>query len=675
MLTSSRTTSPETTDFRENTPAQWSLIEALACGWAALVLAMGMLAYMQTPGMPWQLKLSTTAFAIAVLVIANLSLARRKMDYLDWNRTGILFLCATMLATFWWAWHFDTVQHSDFGIYFRCGAAASRDTEEWISACQSAYLHKNLIYWLRSILYTAPLELVAGDKYFILKIYNAALHNATIALWFFGLRHYYGARIATIASVLFTLYPEWWFTTTLATTDNAALFFIVAFTLILPKLGCGKHQILVVVALAIILFAANLLRAVGPLLAVVLLAWVFIQQKSSGWNPYSAGSALIVLVLYALLSRMVGGLAPPSASDPLQLFKMFSTINFHSTQDFTNNYPWNEHFWFAIPEEWRARVAIDKIAVEFTEGFYRWPAYMYDKAGGLFAGSGYYGFSSFPAYGFNPDTVFTVPMSTVPFSPRVLPWLASGIFFLLIAAACTVVSQRLSGPALVSTLWLAAFAAILLGISEAQPRYSVLIAPALSLLAAIALGREDQRSVQKAAQWRIVGIGFIVLAVVFGVVVGVLHAMSSTRSNPLLFATAAQSDAAGASACGPQSAAAKIEPNYKRLHIVMPSSSDCTSIVLPLSESVTQLAFFVSGSKFPFLWEPAIESPYRYRIEIDHQVILDTSLGEKAVRWHLLDLPGESAPAARHVLLTVTRAYATAEDFIDVSLYIELKPQ
>ncbi|MEO7465169.1 MAG: hypothetical protein ABIV42_06825, partial [Nitrosospira sp.] len=586
-----------------------------------------------------------------------------------------LVLGLSTFVTFLWAWKFDSVQISDFGVYFRCGAEISQDIEKWVDDCQSNYLHKNLIYWGRSLLYTTPLASLTGADYPALKLYNATLHTVTMFVWFFGLRQYYGPRIALASTLLLLLYPEWWFTITLATTDNAALLCVVAFILLLPKLNRCARGGLIIIGLSLILFAANLLRAVGPILMLAILFWALFKQCTRR-EPYLIVHILYVLVLYAFLNWLLGRVTPSTASDPLQFLKVFSLIDFGSTQDFGSNYVWGEHFWFSIPEEWRASVAFRKIFLEVVNGFYQWPLYLYHKASMLFNGSGYYSFSSSLHTGFNPDTIFTVPLSTVPFSATVFPLLAAIVFFYLVLATWAILRVRLTGPDLVAAIWLGAFSLVILGLGETQPRYSVLVAPALSLLAAIALFRREEPTAKQHPGFSNTSTlntsrGFLLIAALFGTTVFGLYIIKSAIPNPMLRATQSSYVDHGFSECEYQSA--KLESTYKRLRIVTPKGTKCASVNLPLSKAVTAISFFVSGSNFPFLWESPIRSTFRYRVEINDRVFLNTSLDNESTRWHLLDLNHYEVNDASQVRLAIIRDDIEKDEFIDFSLYTEIK--
>jgi hypothetical protein len=312
------------------------LIESLLRGWVAFILLLSLFAYLQSPDASWLFTSATLLLAPALLGFAYHFHTQSPKNQLLWNRVGICFLGISIFITFLWAWKFDSVQISDFGVYFRCGAEISQDIEKWVDDCQSNYLHKNLIYWGRSLLYTTPLASFTGADYPALKLYNATLHTVTMFLWFFGLRQYYGPRIALASTLLLLLYPEWWFTITLATTDNAALLCVVAFILLLPKLNrCGRGG-LIILGLSLILFAANLLRAIGPILMLAILFWAIFKQSTKR-EPHLIVYVFCILVLYAFLNWLLGRATPSTASDPLQFLKVFSLIDFGSTQDFGSN--------------------------------------------------------------------------------------------------------------------------------------------------------------------------------------------------------------------------------------------------------------------------------------------------------------------------------------------------
>jgi hypothetical protein len=649
-----------------------NIVAVVLRGWVAFISALGLYAYLHNSHFAWFPKVILALVAFGLLGIAHR--LRSEENEGTWNTAGMYLWGASTLATFLWAWHFDSVQISDFGVYFRCGSEISSNIAKWVDDCQSQYLHKNLIYWTRSLLYTAPIEFLAGADYTILKLWNAGLHSATIALWYVGLRHYYGPRTATIATGFLVFYPEWWFTLTLATTDNVILLFVVAFTLLLPQLQRRPHGALIIISLSlsVILFAANMLRTIGSLLLLTAIVWS-VSQRSMRSKAYDVLWLMAVSLIYVLLSSTIEYVSPASASGHLQFLKVLSSIDFSTLQSFGSNYPWVEHFWFSVPEEWRTTIAFEKIYLEMVNGFHQWPLYLYQKASLVFDGSGYYRLSSSLYAGFNPDTVYTVPESTVPFSLTVESWLAAVGAMYLVLALATIFRTPLSAPAFIALIWTGVFALMILGLSEAQPRYTVLLAPALSLLCALAVcGPVEAKSLQPVGSWTNSPfspfLGLLFIAVLFGILLLGLNIARRIHHNPILFASKIDP---GAPHCNSQSAT--LEVNYKQLRIFMPKGTNCAAVNLPVSREVQKISFFVSGSRFPYLWEPPTPSSFQYKIKIREQSILEQSLGEKSVRWHLIELNDLVLDAITQVSFFFDRKDSDTDDSIDVSLFMEIR--
>jgi hypothetical protein len=141
-----------------------SVLELMLRGWVAFILVLDLVAYLQNIHIPLLTKLTTFILTLVMIGISYHLLAKPYKNESQWDRFGLLIIVFSTFATFLWAWKFDSVQVSDFGVYFSCGAKSSIDINKWINNCQSKYLHKNLIYWGRSLLYTAPLEYFTGMK-------------------------------------------------------------------------------------------------------------------------------------------------------------------------------------------------------------------------------------------------------------------------------------------------------------------------------------------------------------------------------------------------------------------------------------------------------------------------------------------------------------------------------
>lgn len=645
-----------------------TLLESIFRGWSAFVLVLGMLAALARNAESGPIAYIATTFAAAVLVYAR----RNQSDPLKVkdrraNMIGVAVIAFLCLLNYAWALKYDSIQPSDFGVYFRCGTEKHHSVLEWMASCQSNYLHANLIYWSRSLLYSIPFGIFAGPNYTAFKLYNASFHVATIVIWFFGLRYYFGPRVAIVATLFLALYPEWWFTTTLITSDNAAIFFIAAFFLLVPQLQKKACSALIIATLPFVMFAANQLRTVGlVLMATIILMTCFSLLEK--WNRTIAFRSVAVLGLYLILNAISGLLTPSFPAEPVQFVKYLSAIDFSTGQDFSVNYQWSEHFWLAVPPESRNIVGWSKALLEVAWGLDQFPFYLYKKAEIFFSGTGYHNFSSFQ-FGPNADTVLTVPKSTVPLMPGALAWMTAAVTFCIALSFFALIRRKLHGPALVAMLWLGVFTLMILGLGEVQSRYSVLIAPALSILSAVALfpekGEQSSGVYQLPnVQFANIAIALLVLCALFGLAVLGVKSFYPVEAMPSRHARTVSN-----SFCDSRSV--RIETSYKRVRIVMPKGVSCGAISIPLGPSQKSIAFFASGAKFPFPFEPRISSPFRYTAFMGQKALLESELKDASVKWHRLDLPGRDAK--EELVLIAQRRDIQEEDFIDFWFFDPVK--
>lgn len=636
-----------------------ALAESVFRGWSAFILVLGILASINNA----QLRFITCA-AIALAAVLVILTRRKRHDTVTAEAPKTNLLCFVLIAflsllSYFWALRFDSIQASDFGVYFRCSTEVHSSIQSRITSCQSQYLHPNLLYWSRSLLYSIPFGIFSGPNYGAFKLYNASLHVATIFLLFFGLRNYFGSRTAITATLILTFYPEWWFTTTLVTSDNAAVLVVAAFLLLLPQLERNRHFKLTVAALSCTMFVGNQLRTIGPMLAATLVFWVVLSQIS---KPSRATliKGIVVFVLYVSFNAILSRLTPFSSPDPVQFVKYLFAVDFSSPQDFSVNYRWFEHFWRAIPPLSGNNVGWSKALLEFTWGFDQLPTYLYKKAAVFFSGTGYYFFSS-TDIGPNPDTVFTVPKNTIPVISSAFPWMTAAVAFICALSLFSLFRAKLHGPALAAMLWLSSFTIMVLGLGEVQPRYSVLVAPALSILAAVALSSPGVK--QDTVGWRSadvkarnIVIAFLLATIVFGIIVLGLKAWRSVEITPSQSAKVVTN-----SLC--ESRLARVETSYKRVRIVMPKGTSCAAISVAVNPFKRSLSFFVSGTNFPFPFEPKVFSPFHYVLLSQGETLLESSLGDASVKWHQLDLSVHSA--TKEIVLTVQRQNIRSDDSID----------
>jgi hypothetical protein len=642
------------------------LLEALLRSWLLLLLGFGLAANIYSDAHLHRVPIFAIFIALSGLVIAYRYSAKPSAETeAYWYKIGIGLLLLAVIASLGWVLCFDSVQISDFGVYFRCGTMPHTSLTEWVSICQSKYMHSNLIYWNRSLLYTFIAGKFAGANYLFFKIYNVVWHAATLILWFFGIRYYYGARVAAIATALLMVYPEWWFTLTLATTDNVALFFLIAFLLLVPQLGRIGSKGWVVLGVAGAMFCANQLRTLGPLLMLALIGWGIWSACKERALPVLL-KVFFVLMVYIGIGLIVGHYSPTNITEPFIFLKSLSAVDFSSRQDFGSNYSWVEHFWFSMPKEVRGEVAAHKLLVEFVYNVSQLPVYLYHKAADLFSGVGYSYLAADPSAVFNADTFFTVPKSTVPFSFAMLQWFAAFEMVLLTLSCWFLLRNRLDSVVLTSLMWAAIFLLITLGLSEAQPRYSILIMPVLALLSALSLspgatvmvslrGNHQQSSIS-ILKSILSGFAFFILA--FLLTVFITHLLAAKLPEPLIQSKQDPEGVQLGQACN--ALPAKIEGSYNRLHIVPAVGSSCVSVSIPLPDSTSGVAFFVAGEKFPFMFESSVISPYSYQVASGQKVLLTDALGDKSVRWYHIALP-DNLRAATNSLSFVLRSHSAVK--------------
>jgi hypothetical protein len=632
-----------------------------------------MLAYLLRADMGVLIKLTTLLLPVVLIWISRLVFDKYPQPRLRSPLLVVGAIASATIVTVAWALQFDSVQISDFGVYLRCGTEVDKTIVHWVDSCQSEYLHKNLIYWSRSLLYSTPLGFIVGANYTIFKLYNALLHAGTITLWFLGLRHYYGTRIALIAALILFLYPEWWFTVTLVTGDNLAVLCIISFILVLPKLHEDANAFWIIGCLTIVLFAANLLRSIGVILVFAMVGWVCHQQCEK-WKPILIVRALGIILIYGVLNCAVGYFTKDAVVDPSSLLKALSSIDFFTKQDFGSSYLWGQHYWFSIPEEWRAEVAFEKIKLEVVYGATQWPIYLYNKAAVLFSGVGYYDLSTIQNLSFNPDTIFTVPKNTVPIIPVAPKIFSSMVYVCLTLTAWSIFVAPLQKAAHAAAFWLGSFFFFVAGLGEVQPRYSVLIAPSLSLLCAIALNNMASCSVNsdEAKSNRVAvntAMGVLIIVLLFTTLAIAVSVAKILNHNPI-FEAKKTKYVENMVNCA--DAFYKVELSYKRIRMITPAGVACASVILPLSKNAKSISFFVSESKIRYLWEPENKSNYHYQVMLDNQLtLLEADIGSQDVRWHRISLDGFLLRDSANVRLSVFRDKIDTEEAVNFDLYTE----
>ena len=553
---------------------------------------------------------------------------------------GVAVLAAAALAGFAWAIRFDSLQVSDFGVYFRCGAESRSPFAQWLAACQSHYLRANTLYWLRSLLYAAPFGYLFGGDYAALKLYNASWHAVTLGALYWGLKRAWGAMAALAGVLALVSYPEWWFTLTLATPDNAALACIVLFALALARLATSERPLAWSAVAAAALIAAQQLRTVGAVLLLALAGWtLWAMARDAARAARVLRSGLLVAGIYVAAEFILQRAAAFPGAEPVTLLRALSALQIDSAQDFTVNYAWYEHFWPAIARDWQARVAAARLWAELVTGLPAYPSYLLRKAAVFFSGAGYQVFAT-AGFDGNLDTVRNVGIGTVPSSAAQRPWLALVVAVQVCTAGWVLLTRPLDPLSAAAAFVLAAFLLVVVGLGEAQPRYSVLVAPSIAVLVASAMrpagvrlraGRGfPQRLALAAAAPAAIGLAILLALYLAGAVAS--HLLVGSLPHP--FDSAVQQNAPSSDGGGCDAQPARLERDRRRLRVSLPPGASCVRVRIEVPPDARFATFFVAQPRMPFPFEGRSVSPYRYRILDGAGAQRDAgSLGPDAVRW------------------------------------------
>lgn len=646
--------------------ASFSTPETMLCAWVVCILGLSIVSAVESA---WKYSVAPIAvlFIVAALSIhMQLRQSLPNSNWRDWRKASGLFIVTVVVAKLLWILFFDSAQISDFGVYFRCGISQAKSLQLAVNECQSSVLELNSTYWVRSFFYSFPIGVMFNENYTGFKLSNALLHIITINIWYFGVQRSYGPRVALVSSALFVLYPEYWFTVTLVSTDNAALLFVVLFILTLPRIGqSGKISVATAIALGMVIFFAQQLRSLGLILLISTLAWFLLNQSKS--KKLILINCSIVFASYNIFQNTFSAFFSAGLPDLFSPLKILSAIDFRSTQDFSVNYLWAEHYWPALPKGMLFGTATQKILVELSQ-FSQWPLYLLKKSSIIFSGTGYYGLSSFNYPPGNPDSSLVVAKSTIPFLSSVFPWMGVFICLVIVSSLKTILCFPKSGPAFASIILIGAFSLVVLGMGEAQARYSLLIAPALALLASISFFPQDVRKSQdltlkvSLVSFRLI-YGFLCISATYlAVVLGVaLLRPEGNISERATLATLEESNIFGCNNKG-----IGLNTNYKEVKVSFDQGAECAVFYIELQEGKRNLSFFVSGSKFPYRFEDKPNSRFNYNISSGGIIGLSESLKSRTVVWHQISLQTNSD---NRIYFYVARSVSDTKDYLLFSLF------
>ncbi|MBX7117300.1 MAG: glycosyltransferase family 39 protein, partial [Myxococcaceae bacterium] len=395
-----------------------------------------------------------------------------------WNRIGLGMLGVFALLGLAWVTLFSSMQGSDFGVYYRCGAADAASWADRINACQSIYLEPSLVFWARSLLYTVPWGFWPGASVKGLTVVNALLQAATLGVLFLLVRRQLGAAAAVVALCLYGVFPERVWSLTVITPDHVTslllLTLLYLFVRVEEPLEPGR-RVLGLGLLGAVLFAIDLTRNVGVLLLAAVVLCFLLAPRSQDRRRAMAQTGVVMAVFFGL-GAVLQALVPVSLQN-LQLLRLASSLNLLASQRWGDMYVWNQYLWPAIPGDERTSFALRRLIDEVHLHFSNYPAYLFSKARALVGADGYLFFATSDLSA-NPDTLLAVPRSTV---PLIHPGLAHGASAMLLGASLVgVLRAPRQSAALVSVMSSAVVMAVILGVGEVQARYLLIVVPCLA---------------------------------------------------------------------------------------------------------------------------------------------------------------------------------------------------
>lgn len=332
------------------------------------------------------------------------------LSFSNWRHANVFALLLILSAlTTAWVFSLDSHQVSDFGVYLRCGteyASPWTSIEQWARKCESAWLPGFASYWRRSALYSLPIGWLVDGSYLGFKLVNAALHIAAIALIYRGVNASFGRSSGVFAASLLAVYPEFWFVTTVVSSDNLAILALVGFILVLAKLGGKQSSNGTVLLVVLLLVVLDLLRSIGPILVVaILLGLPLASEKRSRLKFAKAG-------MWSAIAVVAVGFAPSLLGmTTTQTNGLLATLvgsGLTHSRSFEEAYSWHQYALPLIDADNRSKLLVGLLAQDLSNAF-SFPPFWLEKIGALFGGEGYYFFATSRPLG-SPDD-FVLPNS------------------------------------------------------------------------------------------------------------------------------------------------------------------------------------------------------------------------------------------------------------------------
>lgn len=577
------------------------LCSSLATGVCAVSLAAALLSTARGAGA------STILSFVATCVV--LALALRLGKQID-SKLGYGFFIAYIAVVLVWTLMVSSQQISDFGVYLRCGSdfwTDSKSFRDWTHTCQSVTLPGNITYWRRSLLYTLPLGLTGMGSYTALKSLNLVLHVATVAALFYVTKRWMGRSESFAASVALVLYPEFWFTTTLAASDNLALLLLIVWLHILARCIEGQARIDELLLFPLLVGALDLLRDIG---IICVLATAFLMLCTSPRRLRLLALCVLSFCLITLIGKVAIHLSAPPVQESGLLVRVVGNgvTTMHS---WTDAYRWIQYVYPLVPQHLQARYSAGLLAIDLQNGLLPALHNWIFKLRELFGGGGYFFFSSAPI-DTNPNSLRIGDGVAHPAMPWLSPFLRGISAAFLLGALVGLTRRRLSGIGKAGVAFAAAFLVLVIAFGEVQPRYAVLLGPSVAILIGGIHKPVSESRVRWASRNVLTAAGFLVVlcASMFGVAALADRYLSNDASMSSF--RQEKKETVDGKICNVEPAAVDVRETYIRIEMPVAGPA-CYSFMMSLTGPVHQLRYYVTRDPVPPLWTPPAAFPVTVR--------------------------------------------------------------
>jgi hypothetical protein len=369
-------------------------------------------------GAPWDASL--TLAVLLLMGLATLLLGRAFCSFSDerfLDKVALLLVLLSLGLRTAWVTHFGSYQASDFGQYLQCGfwVAETRDPSG-SPFCEP-------VFWRRAMLYTYPLALLFGRSLRALTLSNALLLTFATGLFYAVGKVLYGAQVAVLSLVFFSLEPDLFYAMTLASHDVpgvlglAVLFALVALlerrlsrpnvpwpSLLALSLALSLTLVFLDFARSYHAFAIAALVLVaifGPLLGESPLVSPEAPKASGRLRGLVLSALLLVLIpvgTYRVLADAVwarwGRRAPPAESG---LLDYVASLDVLGSDNFYEMQSWWQGKVLAVEREYRTTYSKKKLLQDLTHDPVEFLRYLRRKNGVFNRTDGYLFFSTEPA--------------------------------------------------------------------------------------------------------------------------------------------------------------------------------------------------------------------------------------------------------------------------------------